>query len=279
MGCLFVVATPIGNLEDITLRAIRTLGEVDLIACEDTRHTARLLAAHNIHKPTLSYFEHNERRRSAELLDRIRAGFKIALVTDAGTPTISDPGYRLINAVLDAGFSVIAIPSCSAVIAALSIAGLPTDRFAFEGFLPERPGARERLLRSLADEPRTLIFFESARRLNETLDEMIRQFGSFRPAAIVREITKIHEQTIRGSLASLAQRLQQDPLRGEIVIIVHGAIRQQPQFVSVPTLEMLMDAGLGLKQASALMAKLTGRRRRDLYQEASGSRGGRGSSE
>jgi 16S rRNA (cytidine1402-2'-O)-methyltransferase len=279
MSCLFVVATPIGNLEDITLRAIRTLGEVDLIACEDTRHTARLLAAYNIHKPTLSYFEHNERRRSVELLDRIRAGSKIALVTDAGTPTISDPGYRLINAVLDAGFSVIAIPGCSAVIAALSIAGLPTDRFAFEGFLPERPGARERLLQSLADEPRTLIFYESARRLNETLDEMVRQLGAFRPAAVVREITKTHEQTLRGSLASLAQRLPQDPLRGEIVIIVQGAIRQQPQIVSVPTLEMLIDAGLGLKQASALMAKLTGRRRRDLYQEGFASRGGRGSSD
>jgi len=279
MSCLFVVATPIGNLEDITLRAIRTLGEVDLIACEDTRHTARLLAAYNIHKPTLSYFEHNERRRSVELLDRIRAGSKIALVTDAGTPTISDPGYRLINAVLDAGFSVIAVSCCYAVIAALSIAGLPTDRFAFEGFLPERPGARERLLQSLADEPRTLIFYESARRLNETLDEMVRQLGAFRPAAVVREITKTHEQTLRGSLASLAQRLPQDPLRGEILIIVQGAIRQQPQIVSVPTLEMLIDAGLGLKQASALMAKLTGRRRRDLYQEGFASRGGRGSSD
>jgi 16S rRNA (cytidine1402-2'-O)-methyltransferase len=278
MSCLFVVATPIGNLEDITLRAIRTLGEVDLIACEDTRRTAHLLAAHNIRKPTISYFEHNERRRSAELLDRIRAGSKIALVTDAGTPTISDPGYRLINAVLDAGFSVIAIPGCSAAIAALSIAGLPTDRFAFEGFLPERAGARARLLQSLADESRTLIFFESARRLKETIDEMVRQFGSLRSAAIVREITKTHEETIRGSLASLAQRLQQDQLRGEIVIVVHGAIREQPKVASAPTLAMLIDAGLGLKQASALMAKLTGRKRRDLYQEGFGSRGGRGPS-
>jgi 16S rRNA (cytidine1402-2'-O)-methyltransferase len=278
MSCLFVVATPIGNLEDITLRAIRTLGEVDLIACEDTRHTAHLLAAHNIRKPTISYFEHNERRRSAELLDRICAGSKIALVTDAGTPTISDPGYRLINAVLDAGFSVIAIPGCSAAIAALSIAGLPTDRFAFEGFLPERAGARARLLQSLADESRTLIFFESARRLKETIDEMVRQFGSLRSAAIVREITKTHEETIRGSLASLAQRLQQDQLRGEIVIVVHGAIREQPKVASAPTLAMLIDAGLGLKQASALMAKLTGRKRRDLYQEGFGSRGGRGPS-
>src|SRR5271165_1045086 len=204
MSCLFVVATPIGNLEDITLRAIRVLGEVDLIACEDTRHTAHLLAAYNIRKPTISYFEHNEQRRYPELLDRMRAGSNIALVTDAGTPTISDPGYRLVNAALEAGFRVVAIPGASAVIAALSIAGLPTDRFAFEGFLPFRAAARAHLLQSFAEEPRTLIFYESARRLQETLHEMAKQFGADRPAAIVREITKTHEETTRGPLATLA---------------------------------------------------------------------------
>jgi 16S rRNA (cytidine1402-2'-O)-methyltransferase len=276
MSCLFVVATPIGNLEDITLRAIRVLGEVDLIACEDTRHTAHLLAAYNIRKPTISYFEHNEQRRSPELLDRMRAGSKIALVTDAGTPTISDPGYRLVNAALDAGFRVVAIPGASALIAALSIAGLPTDRFAFEGFLPVRATARAHLLQSLAGEPRTLIFYESPRRVQEALHEMAKQFGADRPAAILREITKTHEETIRGPLAKLAQRSQGDQLRGEIVIVVRGAkATEGNRAATVPTLAMLLDAGLGLKQASALVAKMTGRSRRDLYREALLVRAGR----
>jgi 16S rRNA (cytidine1402-2'-O)-methyltransferase len=276
MSCLFVVATPIGNLEDITLRAIRVLGEVDLIACEDTRHTAHLLAAYNIRKPTISYFEHNEQRRSPELLDRMRAGSKIALVTDAGTPTISDPGYRLVNAALDAGFRVVAIPGASALIAALSIAGLPTDRFAFEGFLPVRATARAHLLQSLAGEPRTLIFYESPRRVQEALHEMAKQFGADRPAAILREITKTHEETIRGPLAKLAQRSQGDQLRGEIVIVVRGAkATEGNRAAAVPTLAMLLDAGLGLKQASALVAKMTGRSRRDLYREALLVRAGR----
>ena len=270
-GILYVVATPIGNLEDLSPRAARILGEADLIACEDTRHTAHLLAACGIRTPTVSYFEHNEDRRTPELLGRLSLGATIALVSDAGTPAISDPGYRLVHAALDAGIRVVALPGPSAAIAALSIAGLPTDRFVFEGFLPQRDGPRLQHLKPLAHEPRTMVFYEAARRLADTFAAMVEVFGSDRPAAIVREITKTFEETIRGTLSELHDRIMTAEPRGEITLIVAGAPATPADPDSAPsgvTLELLREAGLSLKQASAVIAKLTGASRRDIYQSA-----------
>src|SRR5258708_9162009 len=194
-GILYVVATPIGNPDDISARAIRTLGEVSLIACEDTRRTGQMLARHQIPTPTVSHYEHNEEQRVPELVARLKAGEKIALVTDAGTPAISDPGFRLVRAALDAGVRVIAVPGASAGVAALSVAGLPTDRFTFEGFLPPRDGSRRRALDALRAEPRTMVFYEAARRLADTLGAMIAAFGDSRSAAVVRGISKTYEET------------------------------------------------------------------------------------
>jgi 16S rRNA (cytidine1402-2'-O)-methyltransferase len=274
-GILYVVATPLGNADDITARALRVLAEVDLIACEDTRRTARLLAAHSIHTPTVSYFEHNEERRSPELVERLQMGAKVALVTDAGTPAISDPGYRLVRAASDAGIRVTAVPGPSAVTAALSIAGLPTDRFVFEGFLPMKAGERQRALERLALEERTIVFFEAARRLNDLLAVMAAVFGGDRMVAILRELTKTYEEVARGRLDEIAARFAQGQALGEVTIVIEGARRTQQDMLRVPvaldeagTIEILREAGLTLKQASALIAKLTGLSRRDVYQRA-----------
>jgi 16S rRNA (cytidine1402-2'-O)-methyltransferase len=267
-GVLFVVATPIGNLEDITIRALKVLAEVDLIACEDTRRTARLLSAHGIRKPMLSYFEHNELRRVPELVERLKRGDTIALVSDAGTPAISDPGYRLVRAALEAGCPVLSVPGPSALTAALSIAGLPTDRFCFEGFLPARSAARRKALADLKHEPRTIVFFEAARRLPETLPEIAEIFGADREAAIVRELTKIHEETLKGTLGNLVAT--GSALKGEVVLVVAGASEAEGGRAEIAglTVEALREAGLGLKQASDLIARLSGRSRREVYQEA-----------
>jgi 16S rRNA (cytidine1402-2'-O)-methyltransferase len=269
---LYVVATPIGNPDDISARAIRTLGEVSLIACEDTRRTGQLLARHQIGTPTISHFEHNEERRVPELVARLKAGEKIALVTDAGTPAISDPGFRLVRAALETDVRVLAVPGASAVAAALSIAGIPTDRFTFEGFVPSRDGARSKVLEELRREPRTMVFYEAARRVADTLAAMVTAFGESRDAAIVCEITKTYERTIRGTLAELERHFRATPALGEIVIVVAGAT-QQPEAGSVAidvndALEVLREAGLGLKQASAVVARLTGKSRREVYQDA-----------
>ena len=266
-GVLYVVATPIGNPGDITVRALEVLREVDLIACEDTRRTGILLAAHRIEKPMLSHFEHNEERRVPELIERLKAGARVALVTDAGTPSISDPGYRLVRAAHEAGVRVTAIPGACAAVAAVSIAGIPSDRFAFEGFLPPREAARNKALEALRGENRTLIFYEAARRLGDTLSEMAAILGGAREAAIVREITKTHEETIRGSLAELAARYAHEQALGEVVIVVAGAREASSAAAPALTVQDLLDAGVSLKQASQLIAKLTGKSRRDLYQE------------
>jgi 16S rRNA (cytidine1402-2'-O)-methyltransferase len=280
-GILYVVATPIGNPDDISARAIRTLAEVNLIACEDTRRTGQLLARHQIGTPTVSHFEHNEERRVPELVERLKAGDKIALVTDAGTPAISDPGFRLVRAALEANVRVIAIPGASAVIAALSIAGIPTDRFTFEGFIPTRDAARAKALEELRREPRTIVFYEAARRVADTLAAMVTAFGESRDAAVVCEITKTYERTIRGTLGELERRFRATPALGEIVIVVAGAADESTSrnadagSVTVDlreALEVLRDAGLGLKQASAVVAKLTGIGRREVYQDALKSR-------
>jgi 16S rRNA (cytidine1402-2'-O)-methyltransferase len=274
-GALFVVATPIGNPDDISLRAIKILGAVDLVACEDTRRTGQLLAAHGIKRPMVSYFEHNEERRAPELIERLLRGEQIALVSDAGTPGVSDPGYRLVRAALEAGVRVSAVPGPSAVVAALAIAGLPTDRFAFEGFLPARAGARRKHLAALAHEERTMVFFEAARRLGATLADLSDSLGAEREAAIVREITKTWEETIRGTLGELAARFASEQALGEITIVVAGAPEgQTPIRTAELSLDDLLDKGLSLKQSSAIMAHLTGRSARDIYQEALRTRGG-----
>ena len=279
-GTLYVVATPIGNAEDVTPRAIRVLAEADLIACEDTRRTGRLLAAHAIGTPTVSYFEHNEERRTPELVARILAGATVALVTDAGTPAISDPGYRLVRAALDSGIRVVAVPGVSAVIAALSVAGLPTDRFVFEGFLPVRGAARRHALERLRGERRTIVFYEAARRLVETLEALAAAFGGERPAVVLREITKVHEETRRGTLDELAAHFKQTEALGEVTIVVAGKESKDRldndddrgdvanEFDEAGALAVLRGAGLSLKAASEVIAKLTGSRRRDVYQRA-----------
>ena len=280
-GVLYIVATPIGNLEDVSARALRVLGEVAVIACEDTRHSARLLSTYGIRTPTVSYFEHNEERRVPELMERLQRGESIALISDAGTPAISDPGYRLVSAALAAGIRVAAIPGPSAVIAAISIAGLPPDRFTFEGFLPQRASARRVALTALAREPRTMVFFEAARRLEESLADMTASFGAGREAAVVREISKTFEECVRGTLAELHARFSAAETRGEIVVVVAG----MPASVGTEasdtddsssdaaadraiTVEALCGAGLSLKDASALVARLTGASRREVYQQA-----------
>src|ERR1700689_5539446 len=222
-GILYVVATPIGNPDDISAPAVPVPADVGLIACEDTRRTGQLLARHQIGTPTISHFEHNEERGVPERVARLKAGEKIALVTDAGTPAISDPGFRLVRAALEAKVRVIAVPGASAVIAALSIAGIPTDRFTFEGFVPSRDAARSKLLDELRREPRTMVFYEAARRVADTLAAMATAFGQSRDAAVVCEITKTYERTIRGTLAELERHFRATPALGEIVIVVAGA--------------------------------------------------------
>ena len=280
-GILYVVATPIGNPDDISARAIRTLEEVGLIACEDTRRTGQMLARHRIRTPTISHFEHNEERRVPELIERLKAGEKIALVTDAGTPAISDPGYRLVRAALDADVRVVAVPGASALAAAISIAGIPTDRFTFEGFVPARDTPRTKALDQLRREPRTMVFYEAARRLPDTLAAMVAAFGESRDAAVVCEITKTYERTIRGTLAELEPRFRATPALGEIVIVVAGGAQQtsgveadarEATINMGDALEVLREAGLGLKQASAVVSRLTGRGRREVYQDALKSR-------
>jgi 16S rRNA (cytidine1402-2'-O)-methyltransferase len=277
-GTLYVVAMPIGNPADLSPRAADTLRQVDAIACEDTRRMGVVLAAHGIRTPTVSYFEHNEARRTGEFVRRLRSGKSIALATDAGTPAISDPGFRLVRAALEAGIRVTAVPGPSAVLAALSIAGIPTDRFTFEGFLPARDAARRAALADLKYERRTMVFFEAARRLADTLDAMAAQLGTDRLAAVVREATKVHEETVRGTLAELAQRFHEHPALGEVTIVVAGAAKEaggasESAFESI-TIDALLDAGLKLKDASAVLARLTGRSRREIYQEALKSRRG-----
>jgi 16S rRNA (cytidine1402-2'-O)-methyltransferase len=274
-GILYVVATPIGNPDDVTARTIRVLGAADLIACEDTRRTGRLLAAHSIRTPTVSYFEHNEERRTPELIERLQRGAKIALVTDAGTPAISDPGYRLVRAAHEAGVRVAAVPGPSAVVAALSIAGLPTDRFVFEGFLPTRAIARRAALKRMAREERTIVIFEAGRRLSETLDDMAAEFSADRMAAVVRELTKTFEETIRGTLGELARTFKTREALGEVTLVVEGARKSNETAAESEgaadasvTVDVLRDAGLSLKQASTVVAKLRGLSRREVYQNA-----------
>jgi len=275
-GALFVVATPIGNLQDLSPRAAACLRDADTLLAEDTRHTRTLLEACGIARPASaieSLHEHNERERVPALVSRLQAGARIALVTDAGTPLLSDPGSLLVAAVARAGIEVVALPGPCAAIAALSIAGLATDRFVFEGFLPAKAPARREALGTLAHETRTLVFYEAPHRLEVTLQDMATAFGAERAAAVAREITKRFEHVYRGTLATLASLCATDAnmTRGEIVLVVAGAPRKEDEdaeaLAAADTLKVLLQE-LPVSQAARIAARLTGRSRKELYERA-----------
>jgi len=263
---LYVVATPIGNLEDITLRALRVLREVDLIAAEDTRHTRKLLSRYDIDTPVTSYHENNERTKAPALARRLEAGESIALVSDAGTPTISDPGYHLIRAATENGVPVTPVPGVSAATAALSVSGLATDRFVFQGFLPARQGRRREALRQLQGEERTLVFYEAPHRVREALADMREMLGE-RAALVGRELTKVHEELLRGTLSQLAAGLAEAAPRGEFVIVVAG--RDSAPEVDQETLraevERLLEAGHTANETAKALAKAFSLAKRDVY--------------
>jgi 16S rRNA (cytidine1402-2'-O)-methyltransferase len=275
-GTLYVVATPIGNLSDLSPRACETLKNCDLIAAEDTRHTGILLKHFQIATPQLSLHEHNEGARAVEIIARLREGKSVALVSDAGTPAISDPGFELVRAVAAAGFNIIAIPGPCAAIAALSIGALPTDRFCFEGFLPARGAARLARLKSLEREARTLVIYESPHRVRETLEDCVAAFGEARAAAAVREATKLHETTYRGSLQALLEKSRADAdfSRGEIVLLVGGAPQAESAEedseakAQLDKVLIALLAELPLKQAARLAAQITGARDNEAYKRA-----------
>jgi 16S rRNA (cytidine1402-2'-O)-methyltransferase len=225
-GTLYIVSTPIGNLEDITLRALRILKEVDLIAAEDTRHTGLLLKHFGIQKPLTSYFEGNELKKKEFILTRLKQGDRVALVSDAGTPGISDPGFRLIQTVIENQIPIIPIPGPSAVITALSVSGLPTDAFLFKGFLPHKSKKRRDLLKQLEEVKETLIFYESPHRLTETLRDIFDILGD-REIVLTRELTKIYEEILRGKLSEIQNQVSQRKLKGEITVIISGKIRKK----------------------------------------------------
>ncbi|MBE9515665.1 MAG: 16S rRNA (cytidine(1402)-2'-O)-methyltransferase [Proteobacteria bacterium] len=268
VGKLYVVATPIGNLGDLSPRAQQTLDEVDCIAVEDTRHSGQLLTRFGINKPLISMHEHNERARAGGLIERLLAGESIALISDAGTPLISDPGFFLVRAAREAGIVVSPIPGPSAVITALSVAGLPSDRFCFEGFLPHKKGARQKRLHEVAGETATQIFYESPHRIDGTLGDMAAIFGEDRLASLARELTKLHETVLTGTLSELLQKVNEDAnqRRGEIVLVVAG---HQPDVQGIdPEAERVLNIllrELPLKKAAKIASEITGVSRNSLY--------------
>ncbi|MBZ0070406.1 MAG: 16S rRNA (cytidine(1402)-2'-O)-methyltransferase [Gammaproteobacteria bacterium] len=271
-GTLYVVATPIGNRADITRRAQEVLATVDRILAEDTRHSGALLAGLGIGTPLLSLHEHNEAAQTEAIVARLLGGEHLALVSDAGTPLISDPGFRVVRAARQAGIIVVPVPGASALIAALSVAGLPTDRFVFEGFLPAKAPARRARLQGLVAETRTLVFYESSHRIQACIDDLVEIFGPARHAVIARELTKVFEQIQGGPLGELGAWLAADPnrSRGEFVVLVQGA--EPPADTDIApeaqrVLSLLLRE-LPVKQAAALAAEITGARRNALYQWA-----------
>ena len=271
-GILYVVATPIGNLDDLSARASRTLETVDVIAAEDTRRTGRLLAHLGIDRPLRSYYDAVEAERAPALVRELVAGRSIALVSDAGTPGIADPGYRLIAAAVAAGVAVVPIPGPSAITAFLPVSGLPTDRFAFEGFLPARAGERRRRLAALADEARTMLFYESGNRLAACLRDLAAAFGA-RPAAIGRELTKLHEEIVRGDLVSLAARAETLVTKGELVIGVAGAPPAAAPDLArdddlADEIRRRRAAGMSVRDVADALARERGLSRRAVYHRA-----------
>ena len=271
-GTLYVVATPIGNLEDMTPRAIRVLSEVDLIAAEDTRHSGKLLKHFGIDTKTEAIHEHNERSQVPKLIEILQAGKSIAFITDAGTPLVSDPGFHLVRSARQAGLTVIPVPGACAAIAALSAAGLPSDRFVFEGFPPAKSAARRAVFEKLREEARTLIFYESPHRILESLEEMTEIFGPEREAVLARELTKQFETVRSGTLTELSEWVKRDPHQqlGEFVILIHGVPRAEREAVDEEAeriLRILLE-GLPVSKAAALAAKITGLKKNRLYEYA-----------
>jgi len=270
-GCLYLVGTPIGNLEDITLRALRILKEVDQIACEDTRHTQKLLTHYDIHKPLVSYHEHNELTRAPELVVALEQGAKIALVSDAGMPLVSDPGHRLVTLCLRHRIPVVPIPGPSALLASLSASGLPNEEFLFVGFLPARSGERRRALERLRIEDRTIILYEAPHRVAECVADAREVLGN-RSACIAREVTKLHEEFRRGKLSELSASLEERPARGEITLLIgpEAPADARTQANSTQSLadrveELIRQAKLDRKEALKLAAKERGLSRHDAY--------------
>ncbi len=267
-GKLHVVATPIGNLGDLSPRALETLKLVDAICAEDTRHTRQLLSHFGLERPLIALHDHNESEAAAGLVARLLAGESLALVSDAGTPLVSDPGFRLVRAARQAGIVVSPVPGASALVAALSVAGLPSDRFVFEGFLPAKAGARRERLSKLAAEPRTLIFYESAHRIEDALDDASAAFGPERHAVIGRELTKLFETVLDGPLADLVERVRADPnqRKGEFVLLVQGAHEDaDAKVIEGKRLYAKLSAHLPPSTAAKLAAELSGAPRKALY--------------
>jgi 16S rRNA (cytidine1402-2'-O)-methyltransferase len=269
-GTLYIVATPLGNLEDITLRALRILREVDLIACEDTRHTRKLLNHFEIDRPLASYFEHNEVRRAAQLVEKLVQGSKVALVCDAGTPAVSDPGYRVVTQALAAGIKIIPIPGPGAIIASLSASGLPTHAFSFLGFIPPRTGQRRQLFESLSQRHETLVFFEAPHRLRQTLEDLEEIFSPERKAVLVRELTKIHEEFLRGTIGQLRQSFEVQEPRGEFTVLVEGMSRRVASAQRVDDIAQRMQQFLAEnkgdeKAALKRLARESGLSKSELY--------------
>ena len=268
-GILYIVPTPIGNLEDITLRALRILKEAEWIAAEDTRHTQHLLAHFGIKTALTSYHDHNERDKARLLVERLRSGASIALVSDAGTPAISDPGYRIVVDAIQAGIEVVPLPGASALTTALSASGLPTDRFLFEGFLPAKAQERKAKLQTLRGEAATLVFYEGPHRLLDSLVEMLKIFGD-REIAVARELTKIHQEFLRGKLSEVVSALAERDIKGEIVIMVHGASGE----VQVSdeelhgTIRQLAGNGMGVKEIAELLGERYGLAKKEVYKLA-----------
>lgn len=267
-GRLVVVATPIGNLADLSPRAVQTLREADLVAAEDTRRSGRLLAAVGLRKQLISYHEHNERSRTDDLLDRVAGGQIVALVTDAGTPGLADPGFVLVREAVERGLAVEAVPGPAAAVHALVLSGLPMERFVFEGFLPRKAAARDARLAELATERRTLVFYVAPHRAGEELDALAGAFGGDRRAAVGRELTKLHEEVIRGPLSDLAKRAQEG-YRGELTVVVEGSgdVEAEPADDElVRRVRALLATGVDRKTAMRDVARATGVPRRRVYQ-------------
>jgi 16S rRNA (cytidine1402-2'-O)-methyltransferase len=276
-GRLVLVATPIGNLGDLSPRALELLGAADLICCEDTRRTRALLSAKGLPAGArlLSLHEHNERERTEQVLAALAAGSLVAVVSDAGTPGISDPGEHLVAAAVAAGLEVSTVPGPSAVLAALSVSGLPTDRFVMEGFLPRKGTARAERIAALVHEPRTSVILESPRRVTTTLAELADALGADRSASVVRELTKIHEEVLRGSLGDLVERLGTDEVRGEVVVVLAGAPLEPAAQVSdeqiLAALDRVRGEGASLRDAASMVAEALGIPRRRAYELALGA--------
>jgi 16S rRNA (cytidine1402-2'-O)-methyltransferase len=267
-GALYLVATPIGNLEDITYRAVRTLREADLIACEDTRQTRKLLDHYGIARPLVSYHEHNEAARSEELVAKMQAGQSVALVSDAGMPLVSDPGYRVVHAAILAGIRVVPVPGPSALVAAIAASGLPTDEFAFGGFLPAKSGPRVRVLEAVKDEKGTLIFYETPHRIVEALGDIEKVMGE-RPVVVARELTKVHEEFLRGTAGEVRAALAARPaVKGEITLLIGRAIAPRTELTSIEdAVDAYVRGGMGRMEAMKKVARERRISKRDVYRQ------------